>query len=1500
MFNPRLHIPAVRFSPDLGQQLVSGPTHPLLLFPVRLETRFFPQPNGTLELRVRVYPDQIHFDTHEPALTAAEITWGQHFWEQTWRAGDDEVRRQEAWRQLADRFEATRAAWIARLLTPLNPDDHPVLPIPADQPLLTPPRFPTPATKTEAWTRAPHTRVLPAQWIALGYADGQLVAMHTGKPIPDQLPVGPSPNFVPPDNDEELAIEKELRWMVDFAAAEEVGMGLRFNLGAQTKLDILLVFGVKGALSPTASTERLIELCQAHHYTAGLSFVPYGLPTNNTADAPAGFSSRDPGHEISYAVERQQTALRAGDQSNGAVLSAALGLADADAASTLANLRYAAATEQLDAQQMNTALWSATLGYFLSQMITARAGQFADEDRLWTRQHFINYVRANGPLPSLRIGKQPYGVLPVTSLDAWRALPGSAAQETKLVELLRKLREIWRANIGQVPRVGRSNEPGATPDPEGDLAELLSTDGLSTGFAARSVLGRHYVQHLWPFIEPTPELPDIDLNTPAGRRIWARVKQLWLQEQRRWWAKQEELAGQTWRTLGFGWTPRLLGAAFYGGAAAPLGAPLVQSEVGETKLLTTDYISPLLNADWDAIKQATDPALQPQTLLHALLRHSLSLEYAEAAWRLLRANNPFIFGSWTDEEFVDIHVAPIWASGLTVSRGLELVAGALSNNQPLKTYLRNLTSFDDEKVQRLGALRASLQHLRGLSSARLERLMVGTLDLCSYRLDAWITSLASARLRELRREQANGIYLGGYGWVINLQPAAARTVVNPPTGEGAPLFAATDDPGFTHAPSLAHAATAAILHSGHLTNADAQTRDLLAIDLSSERVRLAGWLLDGVRQGQPLGALLGYRFERRLQEAKPTLARFIKHFRNQAPLVAQKLEQTSQPSEVIAANNVVDGLRLQRLWQQPDGAAKVLPAPLTPTEKQALEAELNALADAADAVSDAVLAESVYQTVRGNPTRAGSTLDAIALGEAPPPELEVARTPRTGIALTHRLMTIFSGEPTLSPDWDNASDSPRAAAEPHLNAWAARLLVPPQLVRCVVERLDTQTGAVVAAKELRLSELNLAPLDFIYAAADNRHAQQAEIEQRLFYITRRQSPDWPAHAPLRLQAGRAPNLPANELSYGEFTELTRTVRKLMAGARALTADDLSLPDQAQTAVINLDELTTRADNAERDLRQATSSLRGLLRAAEPKAAPLRDALLRLARFGLPGAVPLSALGDDAAEREMVLTQAVSIEPEVAQRLAQLDDLQTAFNPAAAPQARRDHQLARLRHVFGRDFIALPRFAPANGPELEQTFAASAQTQGNDPLAAITWFTRAARVRDGVARLDAALTYAEAVGAHESLNLIVGQLPFAAPDRWVGLPWLPDQPPAARLSLIVQTSGQLEPRQPLSGLLLDEWVEVVPNRRETTGLAFQYNQPDAVAPQAILLAVPPAPDQPWTLWLLQQVLLETLDLARLRGVDAQALDEVGHYLPALYFALNVKGDTVSTDFTKLYQ
>ncbi len=190
------------------------------------------------------------------------------------------------------------------------------------------------------------------------------------------------------------------------------------------------------------------------------------------------------------------------------------------------------------------------------------------------------------------------------------------------------------------------------------------------------------------------------------------------------------------------------------------------------------------------------------------------------------------------------------------------------------------------------------------------------------------------------------------------------------------------------------------------------------MDLSSRRVRLARMLLDGVRQGQPLGALLGYLFERKMHELG--LDADIDEFRKLAPLVPVNAPPQTQPAESIGAHNVVDGLELRDVLKAM--ASFDFPPPDLLARIMRCDKALAVLEDAIDAVSDAAIAECAHQAVRGNIVRTGTTLQAIASGEAPPPELDVTRTPRTGIAVTHRVVVLFNAAAVAT--------APRVAARP--------------------------------------------------------------------------------------------------------------------------------------------------------------------------------------------------------------------------------------------------------------------------------------------------------------------------------------------------------------------------------------------------------------------------------------------------------------------------------------
>ena len=192
--------------------------------------------------------------------------------------------------------------------------------------------------------------------------------------------------------------------------------------------------------------------------------------------------------------------------------------------------------------------------------------------------------------------------------------------------------------------------------------------------------------------------------------------------------------------------------------------------------------------------------------------------------------------------------------------------------------------------------------------------------------------LTAARLEEMRAQNQEegpsaGLYLGAYAWLEDLRPNQQKLSPVQLTSDLATTFQRPQDPplqydpvnsGYIHAPSLNHAAAAAILKNAYKVNASPTNPDAMAVNLSSDRVRRAMEILEGIRNGQTLAALLGYFFERGLHDDHnlAEVDKFIYPLRQAFPLVANKLKSTvpADPTDItlLEARNVIDGESLAK------------------------------------------------------------------------------------------------------------------------------------------------------------------------------------------------------------------------------------------------------------------------------------------------------------------------------------------------------------------------------------------------------------------------------------------------------------------------------------------------------------------------------------------------------------------------------------------------------------
>jgi hypothetical protein len=1515
--------------------------HPIALLPVRLETRYVPELAPTA-LRIRVYPDDLNTIEHVPALTPEESEKGRAYWDARFAHADNEAAR--LFRDLTVVFGRGRAAMIVRVLTPLNP--VPAAGVEAE------PTFPDTET-IDARAKATRAVLLPDRWCAIGYAAPRREVFRIwGNRIPDELLL--SPDWLATDNPEAL-LGGERAWMVDFDQALANGMGLQitqqelnrqallqhgipFNLAHGT-LERLIIVGLEWTKTADESAGDLTDLLAAHRDSTGLAFAALGTPTNNTESQASGYSpseERTPAIAPASATSEEKDALQ--------LLTWALGITtDALPADNIAGAHLA---DQRTALHMMNALWRGTFGHYLFTLWNPDTHDEAirllkTRDLYDTRWYAVRYLRPSGALPLIRVGKQPYGILPIVGK---RFVATGSGVEAHIGALLGVLRPMWELATTLVPTMTdgdvdkakdiiQSNAWSQVAKYRDKDASKLKCD-IPSFFSEAQGTGRKALVHALLLAAGISE------NDYATAHLYSCNDFLPDPPY-----EAGDLVGVPW-VLADAKDPKkeaddrlLLGASNY------------LKEIANESVRDPEAARKLLN------KYQSGPAL-----LQALLAYSVQMEQNDTVERFVpswaavdgvttmrassmpfveaRDDNESMFTVETPKQLANV-VIPSVTGASTLGQHMSAAASIpiVSSRSPAHQAATelDLSVFPLRPEARdLGAVKVSLDYLSDRTVGELNIAFRTTLDAFSYRLDAWISARANRRLEQMRETAATGVYVGGVAWVEHLK---------------ADLRPASD--GHLLAPSLGQAATAAVLRSGFLANHETGAFD---IKLDSERTQRATGVLQGLTRDQPLAALYGYRIERGLRDA--LLGRLIWPLRLAFPWRPAGEEPKQESQEAVGARDVVDGVALLDLWEK--DPAKVLgrlndalahleqPAAAVGPDWNAVAKVIATAADLADSVSDLLLAEGTHQIMQGNLDRAAAAM-AIVDKQSLPIETAFNTTERGGAGYTQRLVAFCPEDNDLWPGDD------RSQAEPAINAWLGSMLGDPEQYRFVAavhrKKADGSDAVDDDKPTVSLSVLGLSPLSAVLLSAmpsaphlstrGETGLRHAIVDA---FIVGLANPETVTGLEIAIDSD------PTHLGLGHFEAIAATLKAVIDKARPAARFDLVKVDdtlepkvptgEGQFPGVDIGEIVSRADAAESRFAALTAAVE-----ASATAVSFLSALAALDTYLPPHSWPaevfaIDATDADAAKRDArAMTARDAVMRVLEARQDALDAPITLIGDQPAPNdgQRVQNAIDRIKLLLGKDFPVLPRFTL--GPYAAD-FVASLGDQTaltvDDPWRINGWLTQLGCVRDGANRYAAALAAHEAlVSPAEEGDFAVVQFPHRTGQVWAALPeaWIQpdgeapnpkdappeelkdflDERPGVKYKNIQRTAPALTiachcpggfdapaADTTLTAMVCDEWAEFIPDPFQTAGIGFHYDAPGARPPQSILLALPPRLDQAaWTFDDLLDVIHEAFDLAKLRAVRPQDLKGgLGALLPGNYLPQSYTDDLPSVQLLQM--
>ncbi|MEL6986655.1 MAG: hypothetical protein AAGK97_02405, partial [Bacteroidota bacterium] len=570
------------------------------------------------------------------------------------------------------------------------------------------------------------------------------------------------------------------------------------------------------------------------------------------------------------------------------------------------------------------------------------------------------------------------------------------------------------------------------------------------------------------------------------------------------------------------------------------------------------------------------------------------------------------------------------------------------------------------------------------------------------------------------------------------------------------------------------------------------------------------------------------------------------------------------------------------------------------------------------------ISEATYQATQGKNDRTAGILNALKYAEIPP-ELEINKTPRSSqLGITNKVCIHFNRGNDISPGvgWVS-TNSPRSSMEPGINEWLENMIGDPRRIVCEIAEQENDT--LKNKRKIKLSELKLNAIDLVYIVGEDMNSAAKELDM-LFEGVYRSKVDV-GNGNFVSIIYEPEQINSNERPVIALLPLLRSLRLMLGSSRAAHAKDylprtkgveqnsdalhrwragelkrrVALRKKSMTDIIvdilskPLNGQATTSENPKHikqmmavyDQRGQSTEYLQKIEITKAATSSIMKFLKKAYLFGVKINIPFAVDHENPTQRKDLLVQLISTVETLKRKNAEAKQCISKSNEAGTLKMKIEGLIDAGKKVLGEDFLILPQFTFANQADLKSSFTKDTdndllkfkreQSKSDDDFVLEEWFDSVGAVRSHVRLLNDCRLMSEAQTDHE-LDFIAAQMPFQEKDTWLAVEFpeidertdLPFEVKHDTICLAIEGKAALKVGAIQTALVLDDWKEFIPNKKEITGVTFNYNQPNASAPNTMLLAVEPTGGSRWSFETLLGTLKDTLRRAKSRAVEPNHL------------------------------